>query len=102
MRGGRAALVTEVGGNPDVVRHGETGWVVPPEDVVALGLGLERLLGDDALRARMGEASLRRWRDRFTARRMAEQTERIYRELVARRRLGAPGREEEASGRVVA
>ena len=101
MRAGRAALVTDVGGNPDVVRHGETGWVVPPEDAAALGQGLERLLGDSALRARMGEASLQRWRERFTARRMAEQTERVYREALAERGRRAAAREE-TSGRVVA
>src|SRR5262249_2794426 len=98
---GRAALVTEVGGNPDVVRHGETGFVVPPEDPAALGQGLERLLGDADLRARMGEASLRRWRECFTAPRMAVQAERGYREVLAERGRRAAAREE-TSGRVVA
>lgn len=101
MRAGRAALVTDVGGNPDVVLHGETGWVVPAENALALADGLERLLSDGALRTRMGEASLRRWRERFTAKRMAEHTERIYRELLAARGRGA-ARREESSGRVVA
>lgn len=33
---GKPVLVTSVGGLPDVVVEGETGWVVPPEDPEAL------------------------------------------------------------------
>jgi glycosyltransferase involved in cell wall biosynthesis len=39
-----------------LVRNGETGWVVAPRDAGALADALERLLGNDALRERLGAA----------------------------------------------
>jgi glycosyltransferase involved in cell wall biosynthesis len=39
-----------------LVRNGETGWVVAPGDAGALADALERLLGNDALRERLGAA----------------------------------------------
>ncbi len=40
-----------------LVRDGETGLVVPPEDAGALAAAIERLLGDPALRLRLGDAA---------------------------------------------
>lgn len=48
------------GGSHEAVVDGETGLVVPPRDVVEVRRALERLLGDDELRARMGVAARRR------------------------------------------
>ena len=48
------------GGSHEAVADGETGFVVPPQDVGAVREALDRLLGDDELRRRLGEASRRR------------------------------------------
>ena len=53
-----AQLVADVPGIRDVVRHGETGWLVPG-DPDSLREGLARLLGDAALRERLGAAGRR-------------------------------------------
>jgi phosphatidyl-myo-inositol dimannoside synthase len=45
------------GGSHEAVIDGETGFVVEPRDVDAVRDALARLLGDDALRARMGAAA---------------------------------------------
>jgi phosphatidylinositol alpha-1,6-mannosyltransferase len=45
------------GGSHEAVVDGETGFVVEPRDVDAVRDALARLLGDDALRARMGVAA---------------------------------------------
>jgi phosphatidyl-myo-inositol dimannoside synthase len=48
------------GGSHEAVVDGETGFVVEPRDVDAVRDALTRLLGDDALRARMGRAARER------------------------------------------
>lgn len=60
MAAGKAVLATRVGGVPEVVLDGETGILVPPEDVDALAEGIRRLAGDAALRERLGSAGRER------------------------------------------
>ena len=60
---------------PEVV--GDAALCLPPGDVAAWARGLERLLGDDGLRARLREAGPRRARD-FTWARCAEAVEGAY------------------------
>jgi phosphatidylinositol alpha-1,6-mannosyltransferase len=48
------------GGSHEAVVDGETGFVVPPRDVEAVRGALARLLGDDALRTRLGSAARER------------------------------------------
>jgi glycosyltransferase involved in cell wall biosynthesis len=51
------ALVTACDFGPaEVVEHGVSGWVVPPEDEVAFGAGIDRLLGNADLRWRLAAA----------------------------------------------
>jgi glycosyltransferase involved in cell wall biosynthesis len=47
-------LATAVGGLPELVLHGETGMLVPPEKPQALASAMELLLANDALRRRYG------------------------------------------------
>jgi glycosyltransferase involved in cell wall biosynthesis len=62
MAHGRPVVASAVGGLLDLVADGETGILVPPGDVAALRAALERLLGDSALRKRLGEAGRERAR----------------------------------------
>ncbi|MDB5100936.1 MAG: glycosyl transferase family 1 [Cyanobacteria bacterium RYN_339] len=59
MGWGLPVLVTPVGGIPELVRHGENGWLVPPGDVDALAAACATLLGDEALRDALGAAGRR-------------------------------------------
>ena len=54
MACGRPAIATSVGGMPEVVRDGATGFVVPPNDSTALNERLRRLARDPAETDRMG------------------------------------------------
>jgi len=60
MAAGRPAVATAVGGTPEVMRDGETGWMVPPGSPEALAGALERALADPAEARRRGDAA-RRW-----------------------------------------
>jgi glycosyltransferase involved in cell wall biosynthesis len=54
---GTPVVASAVGGVPEVVRDGENGLLVPAGDVEALAVAIRRLLGDDALRARLAAAA---------------------------------------------
>ena len=49
-------VATRVGGIPEIVVDGETGFLVAPDDAPALAAALGRLAADPTLRARMGAA----------------------------------------------
>ncbi|MCE5204287.1 MAG: glycosyltransferase [Actinomycetia bacterium] len=71
-------------GVPFVNQDGVTGLTVPPGDVKALAGALFALLGDDALRARLGAQAKERVRREFTAKRMVVDTVAVYREAAER------------------
>lgn len=78
MMSGLPVVATAVGGVPEQVLEGETGFLVPPEDPEALARALRRLLDDPNLRRRMGAAGRRRALACFTEARMLSETERLY------------------------
>jgi glycosyltransferase involved in cell wall biosynthesis len=51
---GRPVVSCAVSGVPELVRDGQTGLIVPPDDAAALADAIARLAGDPALRARLG------------------------------------------------
>ena len=56
MATGRPVITTRMGGIPDIVRHGETGFLIEPDDGVRLAETMGELLDDPALRRQMGAA----------------------------------------------
>ncbi len=59
MASGLPVVATRISGNEELVRPGETGLLVPPEDAAALGQALARLLGGGEERAAMGHGARR-------------------------------------------
>ena len=57
---GQPVVATAVGGVPELVVDGQTGWLVPPDDPPALAAALVAALRDPEARARMGAAARRR------------------------------------------
>lgn len=55
MRHGVPIVATDVGGNPELVVDGETGYLVPPRDPPAFAAAVVRLLRDAGLRTRFGD-----------------------------------------------
>jgi glycosyltransferase involved in cell wall biosynthesis len=84
MFAGVPVVSTTVGGIPELVVDGVTGLLVPPEDPVALADAIDRLLADDELRTRMGEAGRARAFERFDARVTTAQLLQVIAEAEAR------------------
>jgi glycosyltransferase involved in cell wall biosynthesis len=57
MAAGRPVVASDLPSSREVLRHGETAWLVPPGDAAALAGGLRRLLEDRALALRLAEAA---------------------------------------------
>jgi glycosyltransferase involved in cell wall biosynthesis len=66
MAMGRAIVASDLDQIGDVLRHGETAWMVPPADVGALAEGMTRLIVDPPLRAKLGEAARHEVLTRYT------------------------------------
>jgi glycosyltransferase involved in cell wall biosynthesis len=77
-------LASAIYGIPELIVHGETGYLLRPGDVGELGARVEELLRDPARRCALGEAGRRRYAERFTAERMAGRTAAIYQGAVER------------------
>jgi len=81
MATGCPVVGSRIGGIQDQIVDGETGLLVPPGDADALRQAVMRLLGDPALRARMGEAAKRKAVE-FQASVVVERIEQSYRALL--------------------
>jgi glycogen synthase len=78
MAHGKTVIATPVGGIPTVIEDGVTGLLVPVGDAVALRTALERVLGDQVLRARLGRAARARVKDYCSWNRVTEKTLEVY------------------------
>ena len=87
---GRATIVSDVGGLPEIVADAETGIVVPPDDVQALTRAIVRLVGDRELVLSYGAAARRRALDQFSAEAAADGVDLLYRRLARSRSIAAP------------
>jgi glycosyltransferase involved in cell wall biosynthesis len=79
MSFGLPVVVSGVGGIPEVVTDGVDGLLVPPSDSTALAAALRTLLGDPALRRRLGTAARARALRDYAITTMADRYERLYR-----------------------
>lgn len=86
---GVPVVATAVGGTPEAVIDGETGFLVPPEDSEALAERINDLLSDRVLRLALGHAGRERMRRQFSFAAQAEQYLQLVRELQAPLRCAA-------------
>lgn len=81
---GRPVVGTDVPGCREVVRHEETGLLVPARDAAALEAALRRLIEDKGLRERLGAGGRRLATEEFAQERIARETVAVYERLMAR------------------
>ncbi len=79
MAAGKPIVSTALStGTSTVNRNGETGLVVPSNDVAALAYAISRLLADPTLRDRLGAAARQRVESEFHHDRMLDRVDEIY------------------------
>ena len=86
MASGLPVVVTPVGGIPEVVRDGENGFLVPPEDPVALAAALRRVRENAELASACGRSAAETVRTEYSHRRNAERIMEVYEEILAGKR----------------
>jgi glycosyltransferase involved in cell wall biosynthesis len=79
----KPVVATDVGSVGEAVIAGETGFLVPSDDVGALAVAIRQLLDDDELQRRMGACGRQLVLSRFTAAHMARSFSEVYGELLA-------------------
>jgi glycosyltransferase involved in cell wall biosynthesis len=82
MAAGKPVVATNVGGNPELVKDGETGVLVAPRDVAALAEAIRRLSEDTHLRRRMGATARTRAETDFSVVRQVGQTQALYADVL--------------------
>ena len=82
MACGCTVLASNVGGNPELVAHGENGMLFEPGDVRSLTVELEAVLGDAALRQRLAAAAIRTIEQGYTRERSAQRFGELYGRLL--------------------
>ena len=83
MAHARAVVATPVGGIPSLVEDGVTGLIVPKGDPETLRAAVTRLLGNPALRRKLGAAARARVREVASWDRVVEQTLAAYETALA-------------------
>jgi glycosyltransferase involved in cell wall biosynthesis len=82
MAAGVAVVATRVGGVPEIVQDGETGVLIPPDNLDALCEAVRDLLGNDEQRHRLGNAARQYAQAHFSHTNMVAELDVMYRDLV--------------------
>jgi len=82
MAAGVPVISTPVGSIDELLRHEETGLMVPPQNADALGAAIERLLDEPALALGLAQAARDLVRSRCSRERMLDSMEAVFREMI--------------------
>lgn len=89
---GLPVVATEVGGNPENVIHGVTGYLAPPGSVPKITQAVLSMLDHPARAKSMGEAGRARVASTYSSEIMVQRMEELYTRLLARKRGACNGR----------
>ena len=77
-------VASRVGGLPEVIADGETGFLREPDDIEGMAAAAVRLLSDPDLHRRVAQGALRAVHERFCAEEIVPRYEALYQEVLAR------------------
>jgi glycosyltransferase involved in cell wall biosynthesis len=89
-------LATDVGGIPNIIINGVTGYLVPPGDAQSLKNGMEKMLKNPEKTREMAEEGYKLVNEKYSAKRMAEDYKRLYESMINDR----PDRDMDTIGKV--
>ena len=92
MASGCPVVATRVGGIPDVISDGDTGYLVPAGDADALASRILSLLRDDQEVSRLRASARAYARDRYNLRRLISDIQAIYENLISKKGLASHSR----------
>jgi L-malate glycosyltransferase len=82
MACGLPVVASRVGGLPEVIEHGRTGFLIAPEDTASMAAAASRLLEDRGLHTRVAETARASVAERFCEGMIVPQYESLYRRLL--------------------
>ncbi len=85
MAAGKPVIATAVGGVPELVKDGETGILIPPQDTQALAQAILKLATNPEFGEQMGQTEQKLAQEQFDIARTAREYESLYLELLERR-----------------
>ncbi len=91
MAQGRPVVAFAVGGIPEWLEHGETGFLVPPGDIAGFADQIERLLRDPALARRLGLEGRRRVEAQYSPEVHTKRLVQVYEEVLSVRKTAVAG-----------
>lgn len=98
---GKAVVSSAVGGCPDIVIDGVTGYLCARDDEATMVARLVEILGDAELRERMGAAAAQRVETEFTIDKLVERTMAVYGSILDEEKNREPGQGKFESSAVV-
>jgi glycosyltransferase involved in cell wall biosynthesis len=100
MAAGTPVVATAVGGTPELIRDGETGYLVQPADADSLAAGINHVLAHPAEAQAVGARGRDHVRQTFDMQRMVAAVETLYDDVLGKpEREGAGSREQGAGSR---
>jgi len=75
-------VATNVGGNPESVKDGETGYIIPPRNPGMMAEALKKLLTNPDLRKKFGDAGRRRMEQYFSKEKLIRNMDAFYQEIL--------------------
>lgn len=88
MAAGKPVVAANVGGIPEIIRHGDTGILVGPRTASAYADAIEQVLQNPAMSHAMGQRASAFVEAELSVERMVDAHRRLYAELLAAKRTG--------------